>query len=105
MMYNPNILSAIKKMTIKEFKDFLFENFYRQIGFTKENSYSMKHPKKTELVLLATKLLGKIPDAGHDKEYYIFGKKNTKLVKQSKIITQKPKTIKSPNMLTYNWLV
>ena len=84
MMYNPNILSAIKKLTIKEFKDFLFENFYRQIGFTKENSYSMKHPKKTELVLLATKLLGKIPDAGNDKEYYIFEKKKHEISKTIK---------------------
>ena len=43
-MYILNILSAIRKMTIKELKYFIFENFYRQIGFTKENSYySMKH--------------------------------------------------------------
>ena len=41
-MYILNILSAIKKMTIKELKGFFFKNYYRQIGFTKESShYSM----------------------------------------------------------------
>ena len=38
------MLSAIKKMTIKELKDFISENYYRQIVFTKENShYAMKN--------------------------------------------------------------
>ena len=43
-MYILNILSAIKKMTVKELKDFIFKSYYRGIGFTKENSYySMSH--------------------------------------------------------------
>ena len=29
MMYILNILSAIQKMTIKELKDLIFENYYR----------------------------------------------------------------------------
>ena len=46
-MYILNIANAIKKMTIKELKDLIFENYYRQIGFTKENSYySIKRQKK-----------------------------------------------------------
>ena len=41
-----NIFSAIKEMAIKELKDFIFENYYSQKGFARENSYySMKHPK------------------------------------------------------------
>ena len=32
------ILSDIKKMTVKELKDFIFENYYRRTGFTKEKS-------------------------------------------------------------------
>ena len=52
-----NIQSIIKKMTIKELKDFAFENYYQRIRFTKENSYfSMKHRKKY-LLLLASKLI------------------------------------------------
>ena len=37
MMYICNILSAIQKMTIKELKNFILENNYRQNGFRKEN--------------------------------------------------------------------
>ena len=70
-MYILNILSAIKKTRIKELKDFIFKSYYRQIEFTKENSfYSLKHQKKKDLILLPTKLIKKIPDASNAKEYY-----------------------------------
>ena len=35
-MYILNILSAVKVMTIKEFKDVIFVNYYRGIGFPKK---------------------------------------------------------------------
>ena len=38
-MYIQNIARAIKKMTVNEIRDFLFENYYKQIGFSEENSY------------------------------------------------------------------
>ena len=38
-MYKLNIFSAIKKMTIKKLRNFINENYYRRIGFPKENSY------------------------------------------------------------------
>ena len=34
-----NIASTIKKMSVNEIRDFIFEDYYRQIGFSKENSY------------------------------------------------------------------
>ena len=38
-------------------KYFISENYYRQIVFTKENSYyAMEHQKKNDLLLLTTKL-------------------------------------------------
>ena len=47
MMYILTILGALKRMAVKELKNFIFQNYYRQIGFTKENSYhSVKHQKK-----------------------------------------------------------
>ena len=47
-------------MKIIELNDFLFENYYRQIGFSKKNSYhSMKHQSKKDLLFLATKLIEK----------------------------------------------
>ena len=46
MMYVLNIFSAIKKIKIKELKDFIFENYYEQIGFPKDNSYYSKKQQK-----------------------------------------------------------
>ena len=47
-------------MTVKELKDFIYENYCRRIGFPKENRYySMIHHKKKDLLLLATKLVEK----------------------------------------------
>ena len=46
MIHILNIHKAIKKKTIKKLKDFIFENYYRRIGFTEENIfYSTKHKK------------------------------------------------------------
>ena len=46
-MYTLNIASTIKKMLVNGFRDFIFENYYTQIGFSKENSYySKKHKGK-----------------------------------------------------------
>ena len=30
---------AIKKMSVNEIRDFFFENYYKRIGFSKENGY------------------------------------------------------------------
>ena len=45
-------------MATKELKNFIFENYHRRIGFTKENGYcSIKHQKKKVLLSLAAKLI------------------------------------------------
>ena len=78
-------------MSVNEIRDFIFENYYKQIEFSEENSqYSMKHQKKKDLQLFATKLTEKISDPQNAKEHYpsFTRRKNTKSVKQSKIITQ-----------------
>ena len=42
-MYVQNIIKAIKTMS-NEMKDFIFENYYKQIEFSKKISYnSIKH--------------------------------------------------------------
>ena len=59
-MYKLNTASTIKKMTIKELREFIHENYYSQIEFTKENShYSIKRQKKN-FVSFTTKLIEKI---------------------------------------------
>ena len=47
-------------MTTKELKEFTFENYHRQTGFTKDNHYSMKNQKEKGLLLLAAKLIKSI---------------------------------------------
>ena len=69
-------------MSVIEIRDFIFENYYKQFGFSKENSYySMKrfqtlrmkrsyYSKKNDLLLLANKLIELISDPCNAKEYY-----------------------------------
>ena len=54
-MYILNIARAIKKMSVNEIRDFIFENYCKRIGFSKENSYySMKRLKKKICCCLQT---------------------------------------------------
>ena len=55
----------------------------------------MVHQKTKDLLLLATKLIEKIPDASKTKECYqsFLKSKNKKSVKQYEIIIQQPKTL------------
>ena len=58
-------------MSINEIKDFICENYYKQIGFSKENSYySMKRFERKYLLLLANKLIEEVPDPLNAKEHY-----------------------------------
>ena len=62
-MHILNILSVKEKMAIKEPKYFIYENYYRRIGFPKRNSYySMKHQREKDLPLLAIELIEQVPD-------------------------------------------
>ena len=70
-MYILNIPRAAKKMAFTELRDSMFENYYKLIGLVKERSYySMKRLKRNYLLLLATKLIEKIPDPCNAKEHY-----------------------------------
>ena len=51
-MYILSITSAIKNMSVNEIRNFIFKNYYKRIGFSKENSYySMKHQKKRSTIV------------------------------------------------------
>ena len=97
-----NILSiarAIKKISVNEIKDFIFENYYKLTGFSKEIScYSMSCLKKKYLWLLANKLIEKTPHPCNAKEHYqsFIRKKNIK----SEILTYQPKLLKTQTLLT-----
>ena len=59
----------------------------------------MKYKKK-DLRLFATKLTSKIPDPCNAKKHHqsLLRKKNVTSVKQSKLITLRPKTLENPNI-------
>ena len=59
-------------MSISEIKDFIFENYFKQIGFSKkENSYSSKKSlNKKGLLSLINKLIKNVPDPRNAKEHY-----------------------------------
>ena len=47
IMHILNIASAIKNLKVNEIRHFTFGNYYKQIGFSNENSYySMKSQRK-----------------------------------------------------------
>ena len=72
-------------MSDSEIRNFIFENYYNGVGFSKKNNYySMKRLKKKDLLFLATKSLTKIPDSHKAKEHYqsFLRTKKTKSVKQ-----------------------
>ena len=41
-MYILNIASTIKKVTINELKDFIYEKYYKRVGFNEENETQKK---------------------------------------------------------------
>ena len=70
-MHVLDIAKAIKKMTVRELKDLIFENYHQTMRFSKEDSYySMKHQKKKDLQFFVTKLTEKISDPHDPKEHY-----------------------------------
>ena len=101
-MYTLNITAAVKQMSVNKIREFIFENNYKRIGFSKENSYySMKHFKKKDLLLLANKLIEKISDPCNGKKHYqsFIRMKNKKSIKRSEIITYQLKTFENPNIV------
>ena len=61
-------------------RDFIYENYYKWIGFSKEDSYySLKCSNKKDLLLFANKFKEKVPDPCIAKQNYeSFLRKRTK---------------------------
>ena len=52
-MYILNIASVIKMMALNELRDSIYKNYYKQVGFNKENSYySMKHQQRKRSTII-----------------------------------------------------
>ena len=59
-MYILNIAKAIKKISINEIKDFIFENYYKRTGFSKESSYYLIKRSKKRLIVARKQINRKI---------------------------------------------
>ena len=58
-------------MSVNDIRNFIFENYYKRIGFSKKDSYySMKRLKRKDLLFLANKLIQIVPDPPNAKEHY-----------------------------------
>ena len=70
------------KKTVKGHTEFLFENYYKWLGFTEEDSYySLKKKMKQDLVLFTAILIEKTSDFVKAKEHYdLFSKRKVKKV-------------------------
>ena len=72
-----------------------------KLDFLKKTVIIQWNTRGKDLQFFATKLTEKILYLGNAKEHYqlFIRKKNTKLVKQSRIITQQPKMFEKPNIV------
>ena len=97
-MYILNITKAIKRMSVNDIRDFIFENYYKRTEFSKESScYSVKHLKKKDILLLVNKLLEKVTDPQKQKisktiRNNYLSTKNPNIVTYKSVITEHPKT-------------
>ena len=70
-MYTLNITKAIKRMSVNDIRDFIYGNYYKRIGFSKEDICgSLKSSKKKDLLLRTNKLTEKVPDPCNAKQHY-----------------------------------
>ena len=89
-MYILNIVSATKKIWHSMKSDTLFlKAIINELNFLKKSVITWNIRRKKVLQAFATKLTEKIPFPRNSKEHYqsLIKKKNTKSVKQLKIIT------------------
>ena len=77
------------------------KNIIKELDFLRKTVIIQGNICKKDLLLLANKLIEKIPDPHNAKEHCqsFIRKKNTKSVKQSEIITYQPKTFENPNIV------
>ena len=87
IMYILNIVKRIKKISVNDIIDFIFENYYKRIGFSKETSYYvMKWLKGKDWVMLKIKVTQKV------SLIITYQPKTFDNVDTTSVITEHPKT-------------
>ena len=79
---------------------FYLKTIINKLDFLRKAVIIQWNALKKILLLLANKLIEKIPDPRNVKEHYqsFIRKKSTKSIKQWKIITYQPKTFENPKI-------
>ena len=80
-------------MSVNKIIDFLFENYYKRIGFSKYTIIIKWNTWKKRFIVAFKQINEKIVDPRNAKEYHqsFIRKKNIKSVKMSERITYQPK--------------
>ena len=68
MIHILNFASAIRKVTVNELRDFIFENYYKRIRLLKKAVIIQWNAWK-DLMLLATKLIEQVANSRNAKEH------------------------------------
>ena len=84
-------------MSVNEIRYFIFENYYKQIGFSAENSYYLTKRWKKRFIASCKEINRKLPDSCNAKEHYqsFIRKEKSK----SQRITYQPKSFENPNIV------
>ena len=61
-MYVLNISSAIKTISVNEMRDFILETILNELDFLRKTVIIQRKVRKKDLLLLAIKLIEKLPD-------------------------------------------
>ena len=69
-MYILNVARAVKKKSVNEIRDFIFENYYKKFGFLKKTVVILWNALKKDLLSIPNKSMQKIPDSCNVKENY-----------------------------------
>ena len=77
VMYITNIARDVKKMSVNEMRDLSLKTIVKEFDFLRK----MKHLKKNDLLLLANKLIEKLPDLCNAKERKCYKKQKHKINK------------------------
>ena len=87
-MYVLDIASAIKKIPVNEIRDFIFEDYYKELIFLRKTVIIQWNIRKKIFKMFAIKLKEKIPNPLSAKECYqsFIRKESTESVKQSNMI-------------------
>ena len=87
-MYVLDIASAIKKIPVNEIRDFIFEDYYKELIFLRKTVIIQWNIRKKIFKMFAIKSKEKIPNTLNAKERYqsFIRKESTDSVKQSNMI-------------------